>query len=513
MVAKGNEGPSANQDYYRLLLPQAFVGLVDAISYMVVAPSIVFYVLGLGGTKEQYGIIVSAFSFASFLFKPVLGYWCDSSGYTFRLPYLVSIAASSLGGLLYFVASAFSGKRAIAVILIARFLGGMGAANSTLGFTYVAAVVPHDQMTKFSSLLSMVRVVGMATAPALNLFLNDLGGSIGSFEVTPLNSVGLFLMILNVVSFFVIYLHLKEPPEQVKPSTSPVGVEKRGMDFWKSLFSVGILLPIFNILALNANFQLLETGLAPAASNLLGWGPVGISSLFGANSIFIFGLIVVTFQLASNGVSDVGMLMVGLTFSIVGYTLLYFLWYVGVPIWKFISPFLLATCAFPFLAAPTRSIFTRNVDADPVLRMQQGTMQAIMSMAVSVAGFTAPGLIASFVLRTPEQVAASRDQREFTCWALFAPLFSFLVLVGFAYLRVYQPEIVAGDKGEQEEVPGERTSLLEGSIMPHGLEIPQEFHPRTEAYRRHTVTLMGIPQISFSRQAAPKTTGRRTIAV
>jgi hypothetical protein len=34
---------------YRLLLPQALVGLVDSMSYMVVAPSIIFYVLAAVG--------------------------------------------------------------------------------------------------------------------------------------------------------------------------------------------------------------------------------------------------------------------------------------------------------------------------------------------------------------------------------------------------------------------------------------------------------------------------------
>ena len=43
---------------YRLLLPQALVGLVDSISFMIIAPSLVFYVVQQGGTKEQYGIIL-----------------------------------------------------------------------------------------------------------------------------------------------------------------------------------------------------------------------------------------------------------------------------------------------------------------------------------------------------------------------------------------------------------------------------------------------------------------------
>jgi len=190
------------------------------MSYMVVAPSIVFYVLGSGGTKEQYGIILSAFSFASFSFKPVFGYWSDKSGGKFRSPYLVSIAIASSGGLLYFLGSAFHGPTAIGIILAGRLLGGVGAANQTLGFTYIAQVIPRKHLTKASALLSMTRVMGMAVAPGLNLFMTDINGTLFSMEVTPLNAVGLFLFFSNALSFVIIYLLLKEPPASTKPPSS-----------------------------------------------------------------------------------------------------------------------------------------------------------------------------------------------------------------------------------------------------------------------------------------------------
>ena len=229
----------------------------------------------------------------------------------------------------------------------------------------------------------------------------------------------------------------------------------------------------------------------------------------------IFGMIILTFQLASRGVSDETMLVTGLILSVVGYTLVYFCWHVGAAMVEFIFPFFVAVCAFPFLGAPTRSLFTKAVDAQPNLRTQQGTMQAIMSMSASIAGFAAPGLIAAFVLRTPEQVAASKDQREFTAWALFAPLFSLIVLVGFLYLRfcVPKPVIDEEEEEEEEEVVGETSALLPvaGGMLPQGLVIPTKFHPRTQAYRRHSITLMGIPQFSFHHEATKVT--RHTIAV
>jgi hypothetical protein len=156
-------------------------------------------------------------------------------------------------------------------------------------------------------------------------------------------------------------------------------------------------------------------------------------------------------------------------------------------------------------------------------------MQAVMSMAASVAGFTAPGLIAAFVLRTPEEVAASDDQREYTAWALFAPILSIIVLVGFLYMGYFAPvpnatptaaddvdwdKVIAGEDNEEQEspYPSERTSLLAGGILPHALEIPRRFHPLTEAHRRHSITLMGVPQISFHAEGNKKKT-RYTMAV
>lgn len=433
---------SSSLQYGIMLLPQCFVGIVDAISFMIVTPSLVFYILSFNGTKEQYGIILSIFSFASFLFKPVLGYWCDTTGTKFRLPYLFSLIVAAMGGLLYFVASAFTGTIALALIFISRFMGGVGAANSTLGFTYIAAVIPHNQMTKATAILSMTRIFGMSIAPGLNIFLSKINSSFFSIPITPLNSIGLVLFILNSLSVLVIYLVQKEPQERISSDIAPMnGREssnhRNGWEFWKSVLSIDVIVPILCTLSLNANFQLLETGLAPASHHALNWNPVQISTVFGFNSIWIFFMLAITYWMSSAGVSDINMLIIGLIASSTGYALLYVLWSMDTSIILFVLPIIIASTSFPFLAAPARSLFTRVVDGKEYLRNSQGTMQAIMSMAASVAGFAAPGLIASFVLRTPEQVEASADQRELTPYALFAPVSSVIVLSGVLYLLLY----------------------------------------------------------------------------
>jgi ceroid-lipofuscinosis MFS transporter 7 len=226
------------------------------VSYMVVAPSIVFYVLENGGTKEQYGIILSAFSFASFLAKPFVGYWADEHG--FRFPYMVTLGLSSIGGFVYLIAGAWYGKTAIALMLTARLLGGIGAASAALGFAYLAKVVPHEEQTKVNSILSMTRIFGMATGPGFNIFLALIDTTWFGFHINDLNSVGLVLICTNLMAMLFIYFLLDEPEQDhSEPHEDSTHNESNGpAAIFRGLLSLPILIPIFSIFTFNANFQL-----------------------------------------------------------------------------------------------------------------------------------------------------------------------------------------------------------------------------------------------------------------
>ena len=138
----------------KFLIALALVGIVDAVSYMVVTPSIIFYVLEQGGSRAQYGLVMSAFSFASFCTKPFIGHWSDSHG--FRLPYIASLSVAAVGGLVYFFASAQHGLVAVGMILLGRLMAGVGSASSALAFAYMAkAVVSDNQVTRWSRWLTL----------------------------------------------------------------------------------------------------------------------------------------------------------------------------------------------------------------------------------------------------------------------------------------------------------------------------------------------------------------------
>lgn len=249
----------------QLILPVAMAGFLEAFSYMIVAPSLTFYVQNtFGGTKAQYGYVLSAFSFASFCFKPTLGYWTDvrPEGNKFRVPYLTSISVAGLGGLVYFYASAYadSTSTALALVFTGRIMGGVGAANIALGYAYLATVIPPEEQTQAYSLLNMTRVIGMAAGPGFNFILNFINATlkIGSrtLQLDPINSVGLFLFLANVFSFLFVYRFLVEPGPRDKFASDEDYIVGNRWTFLKEVFSFEILLSIYTIFVLNSSFDL-----------------------------------------------------------------------------------------------------------------------------------------------------------------------------------------------------------------------------------------------------------------
>jgi hypothetical protein len=245
--------------------------------------------------------------------------------------------------------------------------------------------------------------------------------------------------------------------------------------------------------------------MAPVAADTLGWGPVGISTLFGFTAVLMLAAILTTIQLSRAHVKDESLLALGCLFSINGYTMMYLFWKKPTTPFLFAMPLVLSVLAFPFMSSPNRSLFTMIVDSKPYLRNHQGTMQALMSMTASIAGFVAPSLISVFILRKPEEVAASRDGREFAPFALFAPAMSFLTLLGvwmafFIKKPLDQPldDDQIGEEGSN--ILADETSGLvpkqtrKYSWSRESFKSP-DFTPRIQALRRDTCTMMGVPVV------------------
>jgi hypothetical protein len=103
-----------------------------------------------------------------------------------------------------------------------------------------------------------------------------------------------------------------------------------------------------------------------------------------------------------------------------------------------------------------------------------------------------PGFVASFVVRTPEQVDAAVNDRELTPVALYTPILSFFILVGLFFLWRKQ---VAEAAEEEDEVgmPTEHTGLIRVSGKRASvISIDQELSTEMAVARRASVEIMGI---------------------
>jgi glucan phosphoethanolaminetransferase (alkaline phosphatase superfamily) len=257
----------------------------------------------------------------------------------------------------------------------------------------------------------------------------------------------------------------------------------------------------------------IETGFAPAAYHALGWGPVGTSTVLGLISLLLFGFMIIVYVLSAKGISDEMLVIIGNSTWIVGGTMLYFMWVAKTQAWKFVIPVVVCISGMPFIAAPNRSLFAQRVDANPALEVRSALMQALLSMFSSVAGVVMPSFVAAFILRKPEEVEASQSHRELNPLALCIIVGPMITILGVIYVSIFKPlgKDAFGDDNEDEEVDAEemadevtslvlkRTTTI-ASRRSSAFVLAQKADHFTEANRRMSALIMGIPQIDNPRE-------------
>jgi MFS family permease len=196
---------------------------------------------------------------------------------------MASISLSVLGGLFYAVAPAFSDKStALASVALGRILGGFGRANSALGFAYVARGCPANERTSVTTLLGGVQMIGMAIAPLFSACFTGVNFSLFGIHFDNLNSVGVFIVIINVASQVVVYIFLPDLPTVEDKSSNDneserVSESNRWLQMFRSIARdphVGI--PFLTIFTFNFNWQFIETALAPVSFDVFGWVSRGL---------------------------------------------------------------------------------------------------------------------------------------------------------------------------------------------------------------------------------------------
>lgn len=489
---------------------------LDMVGYLVLIPTLIFYVRQFGGSDSQYGLILAANNFAAFIMLPVYGSWVDASGNKFRKPFMIGSCLCIIGMLAYTLAAVFPPAVAVHVLLASRIIYGTGAAaGSAMGVTYIATVVDPGQLTFCTQLFSVASYSGLAFGPFFNTLLSGLDTSIHLFGLTiPLNSyngVGFLIGFFELIGLVLIYLFLPDPVNNIDKETSLQAETKlllnekvpedRG---WLAVFealtsNVKLALPMIQRYVVSANYMLIETAFPPAVSHGLGWGPVQTSLAMGAQAIALIVMTAVTIVLSTRyKVPDSTMIVNGNIFWVISGIMMHSLWTFRAKAWHFVLPITIGVIGFPLIGPANTSSFSKATVTDPSLEPIRARLQSVFAMMGEIANFSIPLFVGNYVLRHPTVIESGDDPHELTSFALYTPIFSGICILGFLYEKfvLHFDDEDETDESEDEEgdYVSESTTLLRHKRMSsrHSLRsIRSMVSPKNESNRVMSSSFMG----------------------
>lgn len=237
--------------------------LLDLIGFGMILPSLPYYAQELHATPAKIGLLFSSYSLAQLLFAPMLGRLSDRIG---RRPVLLATICGSVAGHLIF---AFA--HSFPILVVARSLAGVAAANYSIAQAYMADVSAAEDRAKAMGLVGAAFGIGFVLGPALGGILADLGP-----RAVPLTAAG-----LSAINFVSALLWL---PESLSPE---VRARSRAPWSWLDLPSLGrvwnnpplrgLMLLFFLVMFC---FAVFEATLALYCQNRFGFGRATTSYLF-----------------------------------------------------------------------------------------------------------------------------------------------------------------------------------------------------------------------------------------
>lgn len=182
--ARESEGASSSSRASPALgIAVALSTAVHAATYLL-SPVLPLYVVALGGTSTQVGMLFSAFSLVAVLLRPMAGAWVDRHGIRrVLLPGVAAVVLVSLG------LQAASGPAAIIALM-----GGMGLGHGlvSMAASVLAASGPAERRGRALSLYYLASPVAMAVAAPVALALARHVGMRANFALVTI--LGLVLL-------------------------------------------------------------------------------------------------------------------------------------------------------------------------------------------------------------------------------------------------------------------------------------------------------------------------------
>lgn len=166
----------------------ALTVLIDFTGFGLVLPLLPFWAQRLGANAVGVGLILSVYALAQFLFTPVLGTLSDRYG---RKPVIFSSLLLEAASLAF---SALAGS--LPLLLLARFIGGMGASNIGSAQAVISDVTTPKERARGMGMIGAAIGLGFVIGPALGGMLSPLGATVPFWCAAAVALVNALLVLL-----------------------------------------------------------------------------------------------------------------------------------------------------------------------------------------------------------------------------------------------------------------------------------------------------------------------------
>ncbi len=170
------------------LLLMALTVFIDLMGFGIILPLLPFWAEKLGATPFEVGLILTIYAVAQSLFTPLLGRLSDRYG---RRPVIILsllIEAAS------FALTALAGS--LPMLLIARFIGGVGASNMSSAQAVVSDVTPPEGRARGMGLIGAAIGMGFVVGPAIGGVLASSGQVVPFWAAMGVALVNALLVLL-----------------------------------------------------------------------------------------------------------------------------------------------------------------------------------------------------------------------------------------------------------------------------------------------------------------------------
>jgi DHA1 family tetracycline resistance protein-like MFS transporter len=177
---------------------------IDLLGFGIIIPLLPFYAESFGASALAIGLLGTSYSLMQFLFSPIWGRWSDRIG---RKPIIL---VGLMGSCLSYLALALS--TSLALVFLARIVGGIAGANIPVAQAYIADVTTPANRARGMGMVGAAFGLGFIFGPAIGGVLSRFGPE------TPM----WFASALCLANFIAAWFLLPES-RSARPSTNALG--------------------------------------------------------------------------------------------------------------------------------------------------------------------------------------------------------------------------------------------------------------------------------------------------